>query len=173
VKASTLAGADDHPGRLAGHGPIPATVARALAAALTSTLHRVVVDDDGRVLGVDRADWADQTAPPDHTACRQFSDDRFFSGLLRRHVYLRDGSCRMPVCDSPIRDIDHIHPHTAGGPTTADNGQGLSVRCHHLRDLPGWTVVGDGNRTIIWTTPTGHSYQSRPPPALGWGSEPP
>jgi hypothetical protein len=33
--------------------------------------------------------------------------------------------------------------------------------------------TGDGNDTITWTTPTGHSYESRPPPILGWGNTPP
>jgi len=42
---------------------------------------------------------------------------------------------------------------------------------HHLLDLPGWHVVGTGDR-VVWTTPTGHCYESRSPPALGWASQP-
>lgn len=86
-------------------------------------------------------------------------------------MFTRDGTCRMPVCNSPIKDGDHVTSHATGGRTNAGNDQGLSVRCHHLRDLPGWHVTGTADR-VVWTTPTGHRYLSRSPPVLGWGSEP-
>lgn len=76
----------------------------------------------------------------------------------------------MPVCQAPIRQADHIRRHTDRGRTATGNGHGLSVRCHHLRDLPGWHLTGTADHTI-WHTPTGHRYRSRPPPALGWGTE--
>ncbi len=183
IRASTLLGSDDSPASLRGHGLLPATVARALCGAPGSRLRRVIVDDTGHVLTVDRSTrhgrpagagelhrWLHQ--PADWTLAHATNRERFFTGPLRALIGWRDATCRMPVCDSRITDIDHVAPHASGGPTTAANGQGLSVRCHHLRDLPGWHVGGTATSST-WTTPTGHRYTSRPPPALGWASEPP
>ena len=44
VAASTLLGLDDQPGELAGHGPIPANLARHLAADPTGTWRRLLTD---------------------------------------------------------------------------------------------------------------------------------
>ncbi len=183
VKASTLLGTDDAPASLHGHGPLPAAAARALCAAPRARLRRVVVDDTGHVLTVDRGTRPGQPAtagelrrwlrqPADWTVAATSTGRRFFTGPLRALIGWRDVTCRMPVCDSRITDVDHITAHTTGGPTAAGNGQGLSARCHHLRDLPGWHVGGTA-ASSTWTTPTGHRYTSRPPPALGWASEPP
>lgn len=185
VKASTLTGANDHPALIVGHGPVTAAEARSVAASATATWRRLVVDEAGRAVTMDRttrpastaagaggaaADWLEQ--PIDWTVPGLDTASRCFTGDLRTFVFARDGTCRMPVCATRITDGDHIRAYAAGGRTTAANGQGLSRRCHHLRDLPGWHVTGTAQRTI-WTTPTGHRYQSLPPPVLGWGSEPP
>ena len=185
VNASTLAGEDDELGHLVGVGPIPAPAARTLAAAPTSTCRRAVCDDGGQAQTLDRRAQprskpdlsvverltilvrAVLAAPADDTVRRIDSDARYYTGLLRRFLHLRDGGCRMPVCHAPIRDDDHIHPHATGGRTTSSNDHGLSRRCHHLRDLPGWHVAGNGDSDVVWTTLTGHRYLSRPPPALG------
>ncbi len=182
VKASTLAGADDDPATIVGHGPVTGGEARTVAGSATATWRRVVVDDAGQAVTVDRTTSTGSAV--DASACAWFrqpadwsvrdidTDNRYFTGDVRTFIVARDGACRMPVCSSKIIDGDHIRAHAAGGRTTVTNGQGLSTRCHHLRDLPGWHVVGSSVRTI-WTTPTGHRYESRPPPVLGWGSEPP
>ncbi|WP_462287873.1 hypothetical protein [Nostocoides sp.] len=104
----------------------------------------------------------------------------------------------MPHCDAPIRHADHAVPAAKGGPTSYQNGQGLSAGCNYTKDLPGFTTrvltraeiaayaagpETDRNthiarnarpRTHITaiTTPTGHTYLSIPPPALGWGHRP-
>ena len=190
VNASTLAGNDDEPGHLVGVGPIPAPAARTLAAAPTSTCRRAVCED-GQAQTLDRRAQprsnpdlsvterlailvrAVLAVPADDTVRRIDSDARYYTGLLRRFLHVRDGGCRMPVCHAPIRDDDHIHPYASGGRTSSSNGHGLSRRCHHLRDLPGWHVAGNGDSDsdsdVVWTMPTGHRYLSRPPPALGWG----
>jgi hypothetical protein len=49
VALSTLLGLDEQPGELAGSGPIPATVARKLAADPTGTWRRLVTDPMGKV----------------------------------------------------------------------------------------------------------------------------
>ena len=50
---------------------------------------------------------------------------RFFTGALRRAIEIRDRSCFHPTCDEvPERpQVDHIHEHSKGGPTTQDNGR--------------------------------------------------
>ena len=58
---------------------------------------------------------------------------RFFTGALRRAIEVRDRSCYHPSCDEPPErlEIDHIHEHAKGGPTTQVNGQ-PACRFHNL-----------------------------------------
>jgi Domain of unknown function (DUF222) len=98
---------------------------------------------------------------------------RRFTGWLAKLLRLRDGVCREPYCDAPIRHVDHITPWRRGGPTTYPNGRGVCERHNHIRELPGWTVetlrLGrDGQPHLIATTPpTGHTLlQPAPRPAL-------
>ncbi|MGH8969587.1 MAG: HNH endonuclease, partial [Actinomycetes bacterium] len=83
--------------------------------------------------------------------------------------------CRTPWCDAPIRHADHVTGHAAGGPTTAGNGQGLCEACNYTKQAPGWRArehpdSGPGDHLVETTTPTGHTYPSRPPPLPGHGS---
>jgi hypothetical protein len=160
IGASSLLGVDDQPAKLTGHrggdyGTLPAGLARELAASDIAWIRRLVCDPiDGRLLSMD-------------TKKRRFTD------ALRKFVLLRDGTSRRPYSDSPIYDVDHIKPHAEGGPTSAANGQGLSVGDHHLRDLPRWKIEpidGDAGNGVRWTTPHGQTYESRPPPILGLGN---
>lgn len=50
---------------------------------------------------------------------------RFFTGALRRAIEIRDRTCFHPTCDEVPEhpQVDHIHEHSKGGPTTQDNGQ--------------------------------------------------
>ncbi len=66
VALSTLLHLDDQAGEVAGHGPVPAVVARALAADPNGTWRRLLTDDTGQVLDYGRrtyrpparlADW--------------------------------------------------------------------------------------------------------------------
>jgi hypothetical protein len=157
VAASSLLGIDDQPGKLVGHrggdyGVLPADLIRELAGSERASWRRLVCDPlDGRLVSMD-------------------TRKRRFDGALRKFVRYRDGTSRRPFSDSPIYDIDHISPYASGGPTSASNGQGLAKRDHSLRDLPGWTVTGDADDVVTWTSPTGHAYESRPPPILGRGT---
>src|SRR5699024_7602259 len=88
-----------------------------------------------------------------------------------RFVDVRDQSCRTPWCDAPIRHRDHIVPWDQGGPTTADNLQGLCEACNYTKELPAWRASPDadqpGRHLVTTTTPTGHQYQSSPPLPVG------
>jgi hypothetical protein len=97
---------------------------------------------------------------------------RAFDGVLAGLIEVRDGGlCRDPYCDAPIRHVDHIHPHRAGGPTSFANGRGVCARGNYVREMPGWRVdlVDDGlgrhPHTVRTTTPTGHTYVSTAGPA--------
>jgi hypothetical protein len=98
---------------------------------------------------------------------------RIFPPGLRRLIQARDDTCRTPYCDAPIRHMDHIIPHHAGGPTTQANGAGLCEACNLTKEAPGWSArpvsaaPGDSRHTIELTTPTGHTYHSTAPPLPG------
>ena len=158
IAASSLLGVDDQPAKLVGHrggdhGVLPAGLARRLADSDTAWLRRLVCDPiDGRLLSMD-------------------PHRRRFDGALRRFVIYRDGTSRRPYSSTPIYDIDHIDRYVDGGLTVAANAQGLGKADHTLRDLPAWSVASnDAGDAVWWTTPTGHTYESRPPPILGWGN---
>ena len=83
---STLLHFDDQPGELAGHGPIPAALARAIAADPTGTWRRLVTDEQ-------------RPAP------RRRSHHLPSTGRAGRHIQARDRTCRFPHCHQPG------HPH--------------------------------------------------------------
>lgn len=116
VAASTLLGLDNQPGELTGHGPIPAALARELAADPHGTWHRLVTDDLGRLI-----DYG-------HTRYRP-------PARLRDFITARDRECQFPGCHRPGRrcEIDHLHPWADGGPTNQHNLICLCRRHHHLK----------------------------------------
>ena len=71
------------------------------------------------------------------------SAQRYFRGVLRQLVVVRDQTCRTPWCGAAIRAIDHVTPHRRAGPTSAANAQGVCERCNYTKESPGWTVVAE------------------------------
>ena len=157
---TTLLRGADEPAHLVGLGPIPAPMARDLAR-----------DTDADV-------WLRRlfTRPEDSALVAMESRRRLFPDGLRRFLVLRDQTCRTPWCGAPIRHSDHVTAVADGGVTSADNGQGLCEACNHTKQAPGWRArpgpEGAG-QTVQVTTPTGHTYTSRPPPTPGRRSRPP
>jgi hypothetical protein len=151
----TLLGDSDQPAHLSGHGPIPADLARRLAATAAEAekawLRRLyATPDTGRLIGMD-------------------SQRRAFPAGLARFIQVRDQFCRTPWCDAPIRHIDHAHPHHQDGATSEANGNGLCAQCNYIRQAPGWRArPRPGPRhTVEITTPTGHTYRSTSPAPPG------
>jgi ribose 1,5-bisphosphokinase PhnN len=145
VPAATLLGLGEAPGELAGHGPIPASMARRIAAVPTGTWRRILTDSNtGAVLDVGRTTYR---PPP----------------AIARHVTARDGTCRFPGCRQPARrcDLDHVQPYPAG-PTAAANLMTLCRHHHRLKHAGRWRVAQAGNGTVTWTSPTGHRYTTEP-----------
>ncbi|MGH3777363.1 MAG: DUF222 domain-containing protein [Pseudonocardiaceae bacterium] len=149
IPYTALLGADDLPGELAGYGPIPAAVARDLAAG--GTWRRVLTDPaSGRPLDYGTTRYR----PPAHLA-----------GL----VITRDQTCQFPGCRVPAHrcDLDHgvaYDPDNDSGPTSETN-IGPKCRNHHqIKQAPGWSVTHHPDGCTTWVTPSGHTYHSQPPP---------
>ncbi|MEJ7794240.1 MAG: DUF222 domain-containing protein [Nocardioides sp.] len=149
----TLFGVSEAAAHLDGYGPIPAELARELVADACSRDEKV---------------WLRRvyTHPTTGELLSMDARGRLFSNGLARFIRLRDQICRTPWCDAPIRDTDHAEPHDAGGATSGENGQGLCEACNHAKQAPGWRArpspATEGHQ-IETTTPTGHTYRSRPP----------
>ena len=122
-----LLGGAATPAHVPGYGPVPAPWVREMVAARLS--------DDGSDEASRARVWVRRlfTHPDDGTLVAMDSERRLFDGGLRRFLVARDGTCRTPWCDAPVRHIDHVVDHASGGPTSAENGQGLCVRCNHAK----------------------------------------
>ncbi|KFU78015.1 hypothetical protein BB31_28050 [Amycolatopsis lurida NRRL 2430] len=145
---NTYLGLNDDPAELAGHGHIPASLARHIASGPDTVLRRIITDPlSGQVLDLGR----DRYRP---------------TAGLDEFVRVRDRECRRPGCHRIAQacDLDHSLPWQHGGHTSATELIDLCRRDHRLKDEPGWIyhLAEDGTLTI--TTPTGHSYNSTPPP---------
>jgi hypothetical protein len=148
VSLTTLAGLDAEPGDLDGYGPIPARVARELAAAGVWTW-----------VGCDPATGA----VVDH-GCTRYTPTRD----LVDHVLLRDRTCKAPGCAIPaVRcDLDHVHAYGAGGPTCTANLTALCRKHHLIKHHGPFTVDQPEPGTLRWTSPTGRTT-SRGPDRVG------
>jgi hypothetical protein len=106
---------DPTPAQIPGYGTVPAGWARDL---IGQTPDRV---------------WMRRlfTHPDDGTLVAMDSTRRLFDGGLRRFLVARDGTCRTPWCDAPIRHLDHVVDHASGGPTSGHDGKGTCERCNH------------------------------------------
>lgn len=144
----TYAGLNDDPAELAGHGSIPAALARHIASGADSTLRRIITDPlTGQILELGRTRYRPTAA-------------------LTEYIQVRDRECRGPGCHRPAQygDGDHSPGWANGCDTGASTIVGLCRREHRIKDEPGWhhDLSDDGTLTI--TTPTGQTYQSAPEP---------
>ena len=82
------------------------------------------------------------------------------STALDEFVRMRDMTCRFPNCDRPAEfcDIDHTIAWP-WGPTHASNLACLCRKHHLLKTFwAGWNDRQHPDGTIVWTSPTGHTY---------------
>ncbi len=144
VPAGTLLGLGGEPAHLAGHGPIPDSMARELAQ--DGVWRRVLTDPaTGAVLDVGRT----RHDPP---------------ADLDRFVRVRDGMCRFPGCRRQAAgcDFDHTVPYPHGA-TSAANLHALCRRHHRLKHETGWQVTAQPGNRLKWTSPLGAIYTTSPP----------
>ncbi len=143
----TLLGLADSPGELPGYGPIVPSLARELAG--DREWRRWVADPvEGHLLDFGRSTYR----PP---------------ARLRQFLAARDRCCRFPGCGQPVHrcDIDHTRPYDNGGATSAANCRSLCRRHHRLKTHGGWRIEPHDDGSCTWTSPAGHAYLVRPPPA--------
>ena len=146
---AALVGEGEEPAWIPGHGSVPAGTARRMlrdSEAGVFLRRLFTTPDSGRLVGMD-------------------SRRREFTGLLRRMVMLRDGVCRSPFCDAPIRHVDHAQPHRDGGVTDFTNASGLCAACNYAKENPGWTHDATPDVLAV-RTPTGHEYTVDTPPVM-------
>jgi hypothetical protein len=149
---TSLFGSDSAPAHLDGYGPIPAPLARRLTREADKAWIRRLY-----------------TAPASTELVAIDTRRRFFQGTRRRLLVFRDQFCRNSWCDAPIRHADHVIRASDGGPTSADNGQGLCEACNHTKELTGWHTrrIPGIRHTVETTTPTGHVHTSQAPDPPG------
>jgi hypothetical protein len=151
VDLDTLAALNEHPGELAGYGPVISDIARQVAEEQQRCEWRYAV--------VDTANGQ---------AIRTGTTRRRPTTRQRRIVESRDLTCAFPGCRMPGTecDLDHRIPWSQGGPTTARH---LTPLCRHdhitVRHNAGWTYRRLPNGDYLWTSKLGHTYTTshRPP----------
>ena len=167
---------DQEPATIPGYGPVPAEWARDLVRDATIACPPEPRTTSPGVAAVVAAAevWLRRlyTHPGTGQLVAMDSRARRFPDALRHLLVTRDQTCRTPWCDAPVRHADHAVDHADGGATDADNGQGLCEACNYAKTAPGWRARpspgnAPGEHEVITTTPTGHSYPSRPPPQPG------
>jgi Domain of unknown function (DUF222) len=146
---ATVSGESDQPGYLEGFGVIDADVVREMA-------------EDAALRLLD-----EPAVEPEQALSYQPS------AALARWIRCRDMTCRYPGCDRPAAfcDIDHTtpfnHANPAAGGLTEPSGLANYCREHHrlktFHSGPGgWSDEQLADGTIVWTSPTGRTYHTRP-----------
>ncbi|NHC14598.1 DUF222 domain-containing protein [Motilibacter deserti] len=139
VSAETLLGLSDSPGELDGHGPIPAEMARELAA-------------DGA--------WRRWLVEPRTGELLDIGSETYRPGArLAAFIAARDRTCRGPGSGYPARlaDLDHVVPFD-GSNTTRANLQPLRRRWHNAKTHGGWQSSRAPDGSTTWTSPLGRQY---------------
>ncbi len=146
VPAQTLLGLSDTPGHLDGAGPVPAHVARRLAAQ-AEVWERILTDPA-------------TGAPCSHDRRRYRPTE-----AMRQRVLDRDRHCRAPGCDAPVWrcDADHDTPWPAGV-TCECNLTTFCRRHHNAKTHGGWTTKLAPDGTLTMTSPLGRTYQTKVEP---------
>ena len=140
IDLPTLLGIDENPAQLTGYGPIPASLARELAA--DGNWQRFITDPrSGELLDLGRKSYRP-------------------SQYLVDFLLARDRTCRFPGCRYPAHrsDIDHVTPWDDGGKTTPENLGALCRRHHRLKTHGGWKVTSASDGSCEWISPTGKHY---------------
>ncbi len=137
IDLPTLLGLAENPGQLNGYGPIPAAVARELAA-------------DGK--------WRKFITDPTTGNLLDFGRESYLPPqVLRDFLLARDRTCRFPGCRrSGIKgEIDHAIPWEEGGETSPKNLGILCKRHHQLKTHGGWKLESFEDGSCEWTSPLG------------------
>ena len=145
VPVLTLLGVDDAPADLEGYGPIPAEIARRLAAHAPSFTRLLTHPESGAVLSVGRTTYA---VPAD----------------LKNWLRVRDRTCRHPGCSVPASrcELDHTKPWSHQGTTSHDNLAHLCRKHHMLKSEGIWRYDQPSAGVLTATSPGGRTYDCAP-----------
>ncbi|UJW28955.1 DUF222 domain-containing protein [Saccharothrix sp. AJ9571] len=145
LDAMTYAGLNDKPAELAGHGVIPAWLARELCSGRKTVFQRIITEPrTGQLAEVSEAGYS--------------ATDK-----VAELVQVRDRECRRPGCTRPASPTEvELCDHHDGKPSSGQVG--LCLADHHLQAVPGWHhgLAADGTFTV--TTPAGKTHTSTPEP---------
>lgn len=140
IDLPTLMGLAENPGDLAGYGPIPASVAREIAA--DARWKRFITDPiTGNLLDFGREHYE----PPQ---------------ALKDFLIARDRTCRFPGCSrsATLSDLDHAKSWDSGGETSTENLGALCRRHHKLKTHHGWKVESFADGSCLWKSPAGKEF---------------
>ncbi len=147
----TLTYLAEHPGELAGYGPVIADIARQVTEHQTHSQWTYTITDPHTGMLIDAG-----------------TTKRRPDAAQRRWVQARDQVCVFPGCRMPATDcdLDHIEPHSHGGITSVGN---LAPGCRHdhtTHTTLGWTYRRLPNGDYRWTTKLGwiHTTSGKPYP---------
>lgn len=143
VDLSTLAGLVDHPGDLAGYGPVIADIARQVSDQLGSEPWEWTVTGDGSGLPV--ADGTTRRRP---------------SASQARRVRAGSRTCATPGCRAPAVncDLDHIRPWAESGTTSVAELAPCCEPDHCTRHGARWTYRRLPDGDFLWKSPLGTTY---------------
>ena len=139
----TLAKLANHPGELAGYGPVIGDIARQAAARQVDT----------------RWDWTIHN-PDTGMVIAEGTTRRRPSSPQRRHVESRDRTCAFPGCRMPATncDVDHTVPYSESKRTHTGELAPL-CRYHHTgRHRHRWTYRRTNDGDYVFTSQLGHRY---------------
>jgi Domain of unknown function (DUF222) len=150
MSMSTFCGLDQLPAHLTGHGAMTADWARTITTA-AATLTLLIIDPaTGETIGITNRTYR----PRQH---------------LRDAVTTLHDTCAFIGCGQPSwrTDLDHITPynHTdpaAGGHTSTTDLRPACRRHHLLKTHTDWTYHANPDRSLTFTSPTGHTYHAPP-----------
>lgn len=147
VALDTLIGLNDQAAEIPGWGPVIADIARQALERQPDGQWRVTVADPN----TDAVLW-DGTTRRRPTAAQ------------RRHIEARHTECTHPRCRMPAHrcDIDHLQPHSEGGPTHTHNCAPGCRHDHMLHTLGIWNIEQPQPGVYIWISRHGHHYRSPP-----------
>ncbi|WP_051792003.1 DUF222 domain-containing protein [Amycolatopsis jejuensis] len=144
VDLQTYLGLNNDPGELAGHGHIPAELARHIATGPDTTVRRVITDPlTGQVIEVGKFRYRPS-----------IDVDEF--------VRVRDRECRQPGCPRPA--LNCVTEPTGPDPADADSTLSYCIRHRRLKDRYDWEYKVRKDGKLVVTTPTGQEVESTPPP---------
>lgn len=136
----TMLGLAQNPAQLSGFGPIPASIARRLAA--DGKWRKFITDPaTGNLLDCGRESYLP-------------------SQPLIDFLTARDRICRFPSCSQPARisDIDHAQSWESGGATNIENLGFLCRRHHRMKTHGGWKLESNRDGSCTWTSPLGKKF---------------